>query len=166
MPLNSVQHYVKNLVNGLAIPAPIGKTLDTWITPPPVESMDQPHCYIWGGRVSPSRQTMPRTAGFKKYPWLIDIYLVYETSAQKGSTGLNPTLDSEFPVLIDAVLKVFTTTVMPILITDPDTGVISQIQHIGESWSLDYPVEKTPATMRMLWFNAMITMDVLEVVQQ
>lgn len=168
MPLNSVQHYVHDLINNMVLPSPVtGRgPLDCAITPPALQSLDGPHCYVWGGHVDKERQTMPRGAGFSKYPWRMSIWLIYETSAQLGPSGRNPNLDSEFPVLLDAVTKLLARTTMPILITDPDTGDISQIQGIGESWSLDYPAERLPATMRMLLYTAEISMDVLEVFQQ
>lgn len=166
MPLNSVQQYVKGLIDTAAIVIDDGiPILDCWIVPPTIQNMAGPHCYVWGGRVNPSRQTMPRgvMAGFKKYPWLIDIYLVFETVANREQ---NPNLDNQFPILVDAVTNMLSATEMPKVITDPQTGQYSQIQHIGESWSLNYPVERTPRTMKMNWFSACITMDVLEVVQQ
>lgn len=170
MPLNSVQHYTKDLINNMPLPAVMAQRgnglLDCWITPPVLQSLDGPHCYIWGSHVDPKRQTMPRGAAYKEYPWRMSIWLIYETSAQVGASGLNPTLDSEFPVLIDAVTKLLAATTMPILITDPNTGDISQMLWIGESWSLDYPAQRLPATMRMLLYSAEIQMDLMEVFQQ
>lgn len=170
MPLNSVQHYVKNLITTANIVIDDGiPVLDCWIVPPTLQNMNGPHCYVWGGHVSPKRQTMPRGAGFKMYPWLIDVYLVFETVANRQQ---NPNLDSQFPKLIDAVTDMFSTTTMPGFIdadgnfTDNAVAGASQIQAIGESWSLNYPVEHVPRTMKMTWFSACITMDVLEVVQQ
>lgn len=164
MPLDAMQRYCADLINGAAIEIYTGApVLDAWITPPAVQSMDGPHAYVWGGRVSPVRQTMPRTQGFKKYPWQISIYLVFETTADRNK---NPDLDRQFPQLIDAVTGVFATTTMPLIYLDVETGVYSQIQAVGESWTLDYPVSRAPATLRMVWFSALITMDVLEVVQQ
>lgn len=170
MPLDAVQLYVAGLITTANIIIDDGiPALDCWITPPTIQNMAGPHAYVWGGRVNPVRQTMPRRMGFKKYPWLIDVYLVFETVANRKQ---NPNLDRQFPQLIDLVTKMFSTTTMPgfidqdgVFSTNPvDNG--SQIQAIGESWSLDYPPVRVPATMRMTWFSARITMDVLEVVQE
>lgn len=172
MPLNSVQLYVAGLITAANIIIDDGiPALDCWIVPPTLQNMNGPHAYVWGGRVSTSRQTMPRgvMAGFKKYPWQIDVYVVFETVANRIQ---NPNLDSQFPMLIDAITNIFSTTTMPgyidtngVFSTEPVAGA-SQIQHIGESWTLDYPAVHTPRTMKMSWFSANIVIDVLEVVQQ
>jgi hypothetical protein len=41
----------------------------------------------------------------------------------------------------------------------------TQIQSIGETFDLDYPPERTPASMKMIWYSARLGLDVLEVVQ-
>lgn len=170
MPLKSVQKYVKGLIDGLTIPGQLNP-LTAHITPPALEDLNGPIAYVWGGHLNVSRQTMPRGAGFKSFPWMIDIWLVYLTNANE-----NPTIDDEFPDLIDTVTRALWTTTMPVFI-DADGNVedvsapvtdrdgLTQIQRIGERWTLDYPPERTPATMRMVWYSASISMEVLEVVQ-
>ena len=162
MPLNSVQMFVANEINNLQVPT-IAKPIEAFITPPTVQEIDGPKAYIWGGRNRGRRQTMPRgiapAAGFKRLDWTIDIYLVYETTPD------DPNIDQEFPLIIDAVLAKLWTTTMPQIITDPTTGQVSQIQAIGEEWDLEYPPERTPATLRMIWYSSRISMNVLEIVQ-
>lgn len=166
MPLNSVQQYVQGLLNDLPIPAST-QLLEAYITPPVVEDIDRPKAYIWGGRLRGSRQTAPRTgnaivngrAGFKKLMWDVDVYLVYETVPDA------PTIDQEFPLIIDAVLDKLWTTTMPVFITDSTTGVQSQILAIGEDFDLDYPPEKLPATLRTLWYTAKLGVTIYEAVQ-
>lgn len=164
MPLNTVQTYLQGLLQGITLPGQTN-TLDCFITPPALQDMDGPHSYIWGGRVDVSRQTMPRGPGYKKYPWRMSVWLVYETGATiAGET--NPTIDNEFPLIVDAVTNTLSVATMPLVIQDPDTGQYSQIQAVGESWSLDNPTVRLPETMRLLWYAALITTQVLEVVQQ
>lgn len=162
MPLNSVQIYVANLVNGIQVPG-IAKPIEAFITPPTVEELDGPKAYIWGARNRGRRQTMPRgiapAAGFKRLDWTIDIYLVYETMPDE------PNIDQEFPLIIDAVLTKLWSTTMPFVIEDPTTGQVSQIQAIGEEWELEYPPERTPSTLRMIYYTSRIAMDVVEIVQ-
>lgn len=162
MPLNSVQQYVAGLVNGIQV-ATIEKPIEAFITPPTVEDIDGPKAYVWGARNRGRRQTMPRgiapAAGFKRLDWTVDIYLVYETTPD------DPMVDQEFPLIIDAVLTKLWSTPMPVFITDPITQQVSQIQSVGEQWDLEYPPERTPATLRMLWYSARIAMDILEIVQ-
>lgn len=164
MPLNSVQLYVKGLLNGIALPGQ-ASALPAYVTPPVFDNVNGPRCYVWGGRVTGSRQTMPRYAGYRKLPWLVDIWLVYVTNPN------NADVDSEFPLIVDAVLDVLWTTTMPVWIdangnvTTAGAAGATQIQAIGEEWSLDYPPERTPGSMRMLWYSTLITATVLEVPQ-
>lgn len=177
MPLIAVQNYVKGLLDGLAVPGQ-DTQMDFYITPPVIQDMNGPHGYITGGRVAASRQTSPRikarsdpsTAGYKKYPWRVEIYAVYETQGAQT----NPTADLEFPQILESIATVFETTQMPQWLDANGTPVPgnvpipygSQIQAIGETWTMDYPPEHVPATLRMLWYVAMFTLDVLEVYQR
>lgn len=164
MPLNSVQLYVQSVLSGISIPGQ-SSPLQVYITPPVVDDVNGPRAYIWAGRLDPARrQTAPRGPAFKELNWLLDIYLNYETNPDDPVSGTGG-VDSEFPLVVDAVMAATWTTAMPVFITDPVTGVLSQILSIGESFRMDYPPERTPATLRMLWYSTVITMDVMEVVQ-
>lgn len=177
MPLNSVQLYVQSLLNGITIPSPgseASSTLECYITPPTLEDLDGPRAYIWGGRQTVRRQTMPRTqpndpstAGFKYFTYTMDIYLSYLTNPNDTD------LDQEFPLFVDAVLSVLWNTQIAIFI-DPlgnpvavgdQTNEDSQILAIGEQWDMDYPVVKSPATQRMLYYTCRIAMQVEESVK-
>ncbi len=162
MPLNSCQIYVQGLLDGLAIPGQ-AQPLQAYITPPTVEDVDGPRAYIWGGRMRGRRQTAPRGipphAGFKRLDWVVDVYLVDMELPD------DPGLDQTFPVLVDAVMRQTWTTVMPTYITDPTTGVLSQILQIGEDFELEYPPERTPATLRTLWYSCRLGLNVYEAVQ-
>lgn len=157
-PLNSVQLYLQNQLDGLTIPG-MTTPLQAYITPPTVEDLDSPKAYVWGSRLRIQRQTMPRGAGFKHLAWMMDIYLVYETNPD------SPTLDTEFPLIVDAVMNKLWTTQTPLLITDPVTGVVSQLLNVGENFEFEYPPERTPATLRMLYYTARIGMELYEAVQ-
>jgi hypothetical protein len=158
VPLNSVQLYVASLLDGLAIPGN-PTPLTAHITPPTVEDLDGPRAYVWGARLNGLRQTAPRGPGFKRLNWVVDVYLSYETVPD------DPTVDQNFPLIVDAVMNATWQTVMPTFITDPQTGVKSQILQIGEEFELEYPPERTPATLRMLYFTARLGLDVYEAVQ-
>lgn len=157
------------ILDGLVIPDVSGlPPLTAWITPPALEQADGPRAYVWGGSVDIGRQTAPRGPGFKKWPWVVDVYLVYLTTPDDG-LGAEP-----MPRIIDAVLSAFAKTVMPVFIdvngvpqgpnaTTPATD--TQIQGIGERPRLQYPPEKMVGPMQMLWYTALIQLDVLEVVQ-
>jgi hypothetical protein len=158
VPLLSVQTYVQGLLDGLTIPG-LSVPLEAYITPPTVEDIDRPKAYIWGSRLRVQRQTMPRGAGFKHLGWMVDIYLVYETNPD------SPTVDQEFPAIVDAVMSKLWTTPTPLLITDPLTGVVSQLLNVGENFEFEYPPERTPATLRMLFYSCRIGMELYEAVQ-
>ena len=158
MPLNSIQQYIANLLNGLAVPGP-GKPLEAFITPPTVGKLDGPKAYVWGGTSRARRQTAPRGQGYKHLDWMVDIYLIYET------VPTSPNLDQEFPLVVDAVLTKLWSTEMPVFINDPTTGLSSEVVSVGEQWDLDYPPVRTPATNRMLLYEARIRMSVYEAVK-
>jgi hypothetical protein len=158
MPLNSVQIYVQSLLADLPIPA-LDRNLEAYITPPTVEDIDRPKAYIYGARLRGMRQSAPRGPGFKRLNWMVDVYLSWETMPDE------PSVDQEFPLIVDAVMTKTWTTTMPLFITDPTTGVVSQILAIGEDFELEYPPERTPSTLRMLYYTARIGLDVYEAVQ-
>lgn len=172
MPMNSVQLYCQSLFDGLTIPG-FGseQTLEAFITPPAVDNLDRPKAYIWASHLRGSRQAMPRgvgsAAGFKKLPWTIDIYLSYETNPNPDPDAppSTPGLDQEFPLIIDAVLAKLWSTPMPVFITDPTTGVKSQMVAIGEDFEVENPPEKVPATLRMLYYTARVGATLYEAVQ-
>lgn len=163
MPMNSVMQYIDGLINGITVPG-ISGTLTSWIQPPVLENLDVNgmRAYVWASRVSGGRQTMPRGEGFQKLPWRLEVWLVYETSANQD----NFLLSQQFPCMIDAVTEALSTATMPIVITDPTTMQESQIQSVGEEWDLDAETARTPSTMRMLWYAALLTNDILEVIQR
>lgn len=158
MPLLSVQTYVKGLLDGLVIPG-MTTPLQAYVTPPTVDDLDGPKAYVWASRLRVKRQTMPRGFGFKHLGWMIDIYLVYETNPD------SPTVDQEFPLIVDAVMSTLWTTETPLFITDPVTGVESQLLDVGENLEFEYPPERLPSTLRMLYYSARIGMQLFEAVQ-
>lgn len=168
MPLNSVQIYVANLLNNLEVPLLGIPAVEAYITPPVFEDIDRPKAYVWGGRARGRRQTMPRNvsgslvdgkSGFKHVDWHVDIYLVYETTPDASE------LDMEFPSIVDAVMTKLWTTPLNVFITDPVTKVVSQVTSIGEEWDYEMMPERTPNTMRMIYYSARITALVTEVIQ-
>jgi|SRR5579859_1731834 len=161
MPLNSIQLHIRDLLDGLEIPGST-QTLEAFVTPPMVDNLDNPKAYVWGARMRGTRQTMPRgippAAGFKKLTWMVDVYLSYETNPDTAT-------DEEFPLIVDAVMAATWAATMPTFITDPTTGVKSQLLAIGEEFEFEYPPEKAPATLRMLYYTGRLGLTVYEAVQ-
>lgn len=166
MPLNSMQLYVKNLLDGAQLPLNLG-TLTAFITPPDPGEGTDPVVYVWGSIADERRQTMPRhkpgnysTGGFKEINHVIDLWLVYCVYAE------DELVDSLYPAVIDAVCAVLRDTGMPTpLIVDQITGQGSYIQAIGEHITWDYAPVHSLADQRMLRYTARITVDVLEIIQ-
>ena len=158
MGLNAVQTHVQSLLDGIGVPGQTD-TLVTYITPPPVEALDGPRGYVWGGTMRERRRTMPRPLGFKALTWTVDIYLIYETSPSDAD------LDQAFPLLIDAVLTTLRRAPMPIKIYDPTTNAQSQLLAIGEDFDMEYPPEVTPATQRSILYTCRIGATVQEDLQ-
>lgn len=168
MPLTSVQLYCKNIINQLLIP---GATvpLDAYVTPPVLSDLDAPIAVVQGARMRANRQTAPRRAGFKHLAWTVDVYVAYETKAD------SETVDLEFPQIIDAVMAAYWSVSIPTFI-DPLGNVLdanpdplppgsSQILNTGEDLELEYPPERVPATLQMLYYTARIGVDIYEAVQ-
>lgn len=176
MPLASVQLYVQKQLDGLEMPAGIPE-LTAYVTPPTVEDLDGPRAYVWAGRMRAKRQTMPRVnintqgSGYKHLDWTIDVYLTFETTPDTD------TIDTDFPQIIDAVMTKLWTTAMPVFIDDlgnvipgpygptAPAGARSQILQVGEDFEFEYPPERVPATLRMLYFVARFGFTVYEAVQ-
>lgn len=158
MGLNSVQQYVKTLLNGLTIPNQ-ASALEAWVVPPNVENISGPRAYIWGGRMREERQTSPRGAGYTWLVWTVDIYLMLLDNPQSA------TLDQNFPLLADTVMQTLRTTTMPTFINDPTTGARSQILSVGEEFEWEYPPQRATADMRMLIFEARLGATVKEAIQ-
>jgi hypothetical protein len=158
MPLNSVQLYVQSLLNELEIPG-LTVRLESYVTPPVVEDIDRPKAYVLASRGRVRRQTAPRGPGYKWLDWTVDVYVTYETVPDSD------TVDQEMPLIIDAVCTKLWTTTMPLSITDPTTGQRSQILQVGEEFDIEFPPERTPATLRMLYYVARIGFSIYEAVQ-
>lgn len=168
MPLYSIQRYLQNALNDLALPSVVPGPLVARITPPVAEKISVPHAYVWGGRLRASRQTAPRVKGFTRYPWTCDCWLVYLDTPDDAMAN------EPFAQVIDAVMAQLQAVTMPVLI-DPDGNVVtealadktcSQIQAIGETFDLDYPPEKLAQSQRMVWYSARLGVDILEVIQR
>jgi hypothetical protein len=165
--LGSVQIYCKGIVDGLAMPQGVQGPMVARITAPLVEKVGPPKAYLWGGRVASSRQTAPRGPGMRKFPWSIDVTLMYLDNPD------NALANEPFPRVIDAVMWAFMTTKMPTWISkdgdvvgpNAETRTDTQIQAIGENFDLDYPPERTVTAQRQLLYVARLSVSVLEVVQ-
>ncbi len=166
MPLNTVQQYIKTLLD--QTPLPLGEgVLSAQITPPDPGDGMVPTVYVWGSIADESRQTMPRaqpglysTGGFKKIIHKIDLWIVWYGYADDAQA------DSLFPAIIDAVTAVLRNTLMPVQnVVDPVTGASSTLLAIGEKMDWDYAPVHSTADQRMLRYVAKLTCTVEELLQ-
>jgi hypothetical protein len=165
--LDSMQAYCRGLLDGLAMPQGVPGPLVAWVTPPVVEKANAPRAYVWGGRLRGRRQTAPRGPGFMALTWTVDVYLHYMSTPGKALA------EEPFPKVVDAVLKTFMTTTMPLFVDaygnpvgpNATSETDTQVQAIGEAFDGDYPPERTVDGPRMLWYAQRLGVEVLEVVQ-
>jgi hypothetical protein len=137
VPLNSVQLYLKGLLDGLPMPGAAGN-LAAYITPPdPNEETQVPTAYIWPSQAKESRDpktggSIPRNTGpgtpsaTKSLVHDVDIYLVWFAAND------DPDADTWFPGMVDAVMYTLRTAPDPVQVTDPYSGMSSQLVNVGE----------------------------------
>lgn len=158
MGLNAVQQTLKTILNGLPVPNQ-SVALEAYVVPPTTDNIVGPRAYIWGARMKEDRQTAPRGQGFTWLVWTVDIYLMMLDNPQSS------TLDQNFALFADAVMKALRVTTMPTFISDPTTGDRSQMLSIGEEFEWEMPAEKATAGQRMLVFEARLGAIVKEAIQ-
>ena len=166
MPLNTVQSYMRTLLD--QTPLPLGEgVLSARITPPDPGDGMVPTVYIWGSVAQERRQSMPRaqpgnysSGGFKTLEHKLDLWLVWYGYAD------DELADSQFPAMIDTVTAVLRNTLMPVYnVVDPVTGAGSSILAIGEKLEWDYAPVHSTADQRILRYVAKITATVEELIQ-
>jgi hypothetical protein len=159
MPLNSVQHYVRDVLDGLALEGPSNWSLTAVISDPVIADVAQgPILYIWAGRGTKKRHTMPRPIAWQRYEWVISASLIAVMNID------DPNLDSAFPLALQSIDGYLSTLPVPVIITDPDTGLKSQALNIGEELSMDYARMHTTGSEGegLVQFGADITIDLKE----
>ena len=179
MPINSVQVYIQNLINGLIMPGTAGN-LVAYITPPdPNTEAELPTAYIWPSDGDESRNnakggTVPRNPGFsstvtslsqllsqsgyKAFEHRMDVYMVW--NAQDD----DPEADTWFPGMVDAVMFALRTSPDPADAQDPYTGQMTTLIDVGEN--MNYRITlRALADQRYNRYDALITLELLELMQ-
>ena len=157
--MNSILQYMQGLLNGLTIPGQ-SKPLSTVLVPGMQMPLTGPIALIIPGPVHGERKTAPRNqGGLMEAPWWIDVYLKYETNPNAEL------LDQLFPLIVDAILYACWAPKLPLQITDPTTGRITNLVALGEAFEVDPQPPETPATMRSLLFGALIRIEATEWLQ-
>lgn len=160
MPLNSVQLYTKSIINGIVPPLLPNAPVQAYIAPPvPGDMGASPQAYVWGGTFRERRQTAPRGQAFKRVDYQLDVWVIH---AEDPS---DPNADQMFPTTVDAIMKALReTSPMPLDITDPTTGEISQVLMIGEDFEVEYAPVRSLADNRYVQYAVRIGVNVYEAI--
>jgi len=145
--LASAVGYMQQLLDGMnwpaemqALPSP-PPALRCFITPPdPNVAAGTPSAYVWFNRGQESRNpgkygagTVPRAnypggpSGTKTIEHTVPIYVVWA-----GGSPTDPLVNVLFPGMVDAIMATLRVSVDPAVITDPWTGVQTQLVDVGE----------------------------------
>lgn len=116
-----------------------------------------PHIFVWGSRWDETRQAGRRGFGFKQADYKVRVYIMYIVPAD------DPDRDYTFPLLIDVVLAKLRGTQLAINITDPITGLKSQLLSIGERMSIEYSTPRATEDQRLLLYAALVETYLKEV---
>jgi hypothetical protein len=169
VPINSVQTYIQQLINGLIMPGSAGQ-LTAFITPPdPNEETAQPVAYVWPDTGDESRNsakggTVPRNtgintpSGYKAFEHHFLIYMIWNGQDD------DPEADTWFPGMVDAVMLTLRTSADPVPVQDPYTGFMSTLIDVGENMSYRITL-RSLADQRYDRYDALITLELLELMQ-
>ena len=162
MPLNSVQLYVKGILDGQ--PSPELPAAEVFISPPNPGDATVPQIYVWGGQLHEERDAFPRaqgigTGGRKWLHWTVSIWVYYPDNADAYN------IDTAFPTLLDAVLETLRSTPLPAALTDSMTSWPSNVIYIGEDIRMQYGTPRATEDQRLIWQSALITAAVDEMIQ-
>ncbi len=157
------------MLNDLPLPGPPGEAgnLACYITPPDPGELTAPSAYLWPATGNETRLASPRAGdpqvikpGWKKIEHRLSLWIAWVGS------GDDPTADTNFPSVIDAIMAALRPSPDPVVITDPITGVItSVIVGVGEHMTYDVAVAHTLQDQRYLRYDARLTLPVSEFFQ-
>lgn len=155
MGINVVQLKGQSLVDGIT--APLNKDpLDVWISPPNPGELKGPAAYVWATMGNNYRRTASRGPGFRRTDWTVSTWLMSPGNAD------NPNRDQAFACLIDAVIEAWVTAEMPISVTDPQTGRISQLVAIGEKFLVNQSPVHSLQNQRLYLYECLIEFTIEE----
>lgn len=145
MSLNAVQQAIAGFLNGVQAQGytePLACSVDLPIAS--VVKVQQPVAFVWGGTGHENRLTIPRgeaTAGTEGWKETLHAISVTVFSIELAN---DPNRTWRFPNLLDTVMATLRSiTPMPQQITDPQTGAVSDLLDLGESFDWDYDIDRT-----------------------
>ena len=166
-PINSTQLYIKNMLDGLIVPGN-SRALEAYITPEDPRDEENPAAYIWPTQGSENRQAVPRVgadaanpaqAGWKESTHELDVWLTW------FNDDSDPNADISFPAVVDVVMYTLRSSANPAVITDPLTGLESQLIDVGERMAYHMAGVHSTADQRWLRYDAQLTLTIIEELQ-
>lgn len=168
MPIVTVQAFLLSLLDDL--PMPYGKpNARAYITPPdPRINAKVPAIYIWPDTGEENRSpelggTIPRNTGpntpsaTKGILHSVDVYMTW------FSAGSGISQDPVFPAMVDAVMYALRfSQPNPVTMTDPNSGLVSDIYNIGENMHYTTGIDST-ADERTKRYDALIKAEIWEI---
>lgn len=168
MPLNTVHAYMRDMLHGTQIPGSAG-TLEAFIAPPDPECEPTPKAYVWGSNADEDRLASPRIpvsgditqAGWKTQHHMLDVWLVW-FSDEDSDIG---TIDVAFPAVMDIIAKVIRESPDPVKVTDPLTGMDSELLDIGEKMIMEMYPPRSMDDQRIWRFDGRFQLRIEETFQ-
>ena len=155
MSLNSVQLYVRDQLNGLTcatLPA-----AEAWVLPPPTtQPADNPQIYVWGGRSDESRMTIPRFRGQKRVAHTVSCWIQWVSDSDPANV-------QQFPVFMDTITYTLRSLPIPAQLTDPTTGLVSQLLNLGERIITEYGTPLALQAQGLLLHTAAMSLVAAEI---
>ena len=168
MPVNTVTTFIRDTLNGTVLPLALGN-LEAVISPVNPGDGAGATAYIWGSHGVEKRQTVPRaqhadlsTGGNKTLTHSCDVWLVWFGSSEEDQ------IDLMFPAILDTVMGVLRNVQMLDATQhahDPVTGQLSNLLNMGENMTWDYGPVRATADQRWWRYDAVINVEVVEIIQ-
>ena len=172
MGLPSVIGYIRDQLNGIAVPFP-SVQLAAYITPPDpnVETVVMPTLYVLTADGPEKRLTDPRNtgsgtpAGWKTIDHDVKLHVIWMiANSAPGSPGAADP-DLLFSGVMEGVMSALRTSAAPTMITDPNTGQQTQLVDTGERMTYHYLPRHSIKNQRMLRYDGLIDLPLMEAIQ-
>lgn len=178
MSLAAVVQYVRDLLDGTATPFPsadpvIGSALRAFITPPdPYKLTHIPTLYVLSASGPEKRLDMPRntngdpsTAGHKTVRHTLELHIICEIASTNPAAPGASDPDLLFTGAMSAVMAALRTSPAPVPITDPFDGTVTSLIDPGEEMQYRYLPRMATKSQRVLRYDGVITLPLLEFIQ-
>lgn len=152
MSMNSVQLYIKSVINGIALPTTPGTDLTVWIAPPAVnpDAGAGAQAFVWGADGDAKRKTMGQrgtliNGSFRGAVHELDVWLTWYQDLTQDN------VDSEFPACCDTVRYTIERSPYQVpSLLDTTTGYVSDVYDIGDTNNWQYGSWKAVAPQSSL----------------